>query len=320
VATKTQKVKVGAFLLISAILIVGGLMLVAGYRQGNSQRYMVVFEKTVLGLYKGGMVQYLGVPVGVVDDIYVGNDGKAYIETLIDPDKVTLRHGVEAKLEFYSFATGTMCVALSGGDPTGEILPPGAIIPTGQSQLESVSSQAADLMASLNKIAEEIQVGMTGMEEGQLTEVVDQIKPFIDDARAFIEDARGTLKTVEEQLTTTIEDVKPEIKKFGDLADSAKELSKTANDTLGDMRAKIEPLDLAKLQTELLSLADQIKHTTKRLDGMSGTIPHTMDNLQYALVDTTRKLNETLDAFRELAETLNENPYVRGASPSEDAR
>ncbi len=319
-ATRTQKVKVGAFLLISATFIIAGLMLVAGYRQGNSQRYMIVFEKTVLGLYKGGMVQYLGVPVGVVDDIYVSNDGKAYVETLIDPDKVTLHRGVEAKLEFYSFATGTMCVALSGGDPTGEVLEPGAIIPTGQSQLESVSSQAADLMVSLTKIAEKIETGMSGMEEGQLTAVVDQIKPFIDDARGFIEDARNTLKTVEGDLHSTIDEVKPGIKKFGDLADSAQALSKTANDTLSDMRTKIQPLDLGKLQTELLALSDQIKQTTKRLDGMTGSLPHTVDNLQYALIDTTRKLNETLDAFRALAETLNQNPYVRGASAPEDSK
>jgi len=66
-------------------MIIGALLLVSGYRQGNSQGYKIIFDKTVLGLYKGGMVQYLGVPVGVVDDIFVGDDGQAHIDALIDP-------------------------------------------------------------------------------------------------------------------------------------------------------------------------------------------------------------------------------------------
>ena len=304
--------------MVSAVLIIGGLLLVAGFRQGTNQRYIVVFDKTVLGLYKGGMVQYLGVPVGLVDDIYVSSDGKAYVEMLINPKKVALHRGVEAKLEFYSFATGTMCVALSGGDPTAEILPVGSIIPTGQSQIETFSSQAADLMNSMNDITEKIQSGMKNMKEDQITEVVDQVKPFIDDARQFIADARNTLASVQADLHTTIENAQPGIKKFTEFADNAAKMTKTADDTLKDVRSKIEPVDLAKIQEQLLALTTQLQQTTKRLHDMAGSLPYTVDNIQHSLVQTTQQLNETMAAFRELAQTLNDNSLVRGkASPEE---
>ena len=317
-ATRAQKTKVGIFVLISAAIIVGGLLLVAGFRQGARQNYSVVFDRSVLGLYKGGMVQYLGVPVGIVDNIYVGDDGKAYIELLIDPQKVTLRQGVEASLEFYSFATGTMCVALKGGGPPAEPLPPGSIIPTGSSLMESVSSQASDLMATFNKIAEKIDAGMKDMPEGKITEIVDQVKPFIDDARAFIADARDTLKTLDADLHGAIDDARPGIKRIGDVADRAVKLSESATGAIDDMRAKIEPLDVAKLQEKLVALAGQLEQTVKKIDGMTTSVPYTLDNVQHALLDTTQKLNETLDSFRELAETLNQNPYVRGtAAPKE---
>ncbi len=293
-------------------------MLVAGFRQGAKQSYSIIFDKTVLGLYKGGLVQYLGVPVGIVDDIYVGSDGKAYVDILIDPKKIKLHQGVEASLEFYSFATGTMCVALKGGEPTAEPLPPGSLIPAGSSLIESFSSQAADLMSTFNKIAEKIDTGLQDMPEGKLTEVVDQIKPFIDDARAFITDARDTLKTVQEDLHGMVEDAKPGIKKFSELADNATKLSKTANDTLADLRTKMEPLDLEQVQTKLLALSDQLEDTTKKINGMTSSVPHTVDNVQHALLETTEKLNETLDAFRQLAETLNQNPYVRGTAAPKD--
>ncbi|MBM3288523.1 MAG: MCE family protein [Candidatus Hydrogenedentes bacterium] len=317
-ATRTQKTKVGIFLLISAVMIVGGLMLVAGFRQGARLNYLVVFDKTVLGLYKGGMVQYLGVPVGLVDDIYVGDDGKAYVDLVIDPKKVTLREGVEATLEFYSFATGTMCVALKGGDPKGRPLPPGSIIPTGASLMESVSSQAGDLMATFNKIAEKIDAGMKDMPEGRITEIVDQIKPFIDDARAFITDARDTLKTLQTDVHGAIDDARPGIAKFKDLAESATKMSDTANKTIDDLRTKMQPVDLEKVQTKLLALSDQLEQTTKNINGMTTSVPYTLDNVQHALLETTQKLNETLESFRELAETLNQNPYVRGTAAPEE--
>lgn len=317
-ATRAQKTKVGVFLILSATVIIGCLLLVAGFQKGGKQRYSIIFDKTVLGLYKGGLVQYLGVPVGLVDDIYVGNDGNAYVEILIDPKKITLHHGVEASLEFYSFATGTMCVALKGGDPVAEPLPPGSLIPAGASLIESFSSQAADLMSTFNKIAEKIDAGLKDMPEGKLTEVVDQVKPFIDDARAFITDARDTLKTVQDDLHGAVEDARPGIKKFSELADNASKLSKTANDTLGDLRAKVEPVDLEKLQARLLALSDQLEDTTKKINDMTTSVPYTVDNVQHALLDTTAKLNETLEAFRQLAETLNQNPYVRGAATPKD--
>lgn len=314
-ATRAQKTKVGVFLILCATLIAGGLLLVAGFRQGNKLPYEIVFDRSVLGLYKGGLVQFLGVPVGIVDNIYVGDNGKAYVRILIEPKKVTLRQGVEATLEYYSFATGTMCVALQNGDPEGPPLPAGSTIKTGESLIESFSGQAGELMNTINEIAKKLDDGLKDMPEGKITEIVDQIKPFIDDARAFITDARDTLKTVQEDLHGVVEDARPGIKKFSELADNATKLSDTANHTLDDLRAKIEPVDLEKLQTKLTALMDQLEETTKRINGMTSSIPHTVDNVQHALYETTQKLNETMESFRQLAETLNQNPYVRGTAP-----
>ncbi|MCC6153193.1 MAG: MCE family protein [Candidatus Hydrogenedentes bacterium] len=317
-ATRTQRTKVGIFLLLSAALIIGGLMIIAGYRQGERYDYTVVFEKTVLGLYKGGMVQFMGVPVGTVENIYVSHDGKANVDLVIDPTKVILHRGVEASLEYYSFATGTMCVALKGGDPAGEELPPGSIIPTGSSLIDSFSNEASDLMATFNRIAEKIDEGLQDMPEGELTKIVQEIKPFIEESKAFIADARDTLKTVQDDLHGAIEDARPGIKKLGDVADSAMKLSKTADETMTDLRKKIEPVDLQKIQNKLLALGGQLEATTKKIDGMTTSVPHTMDNVQYALVETTRNLNEAIESFRQLAETLNQNPYVRGTAKPEE--
>jgi phospholipid/cholesterol/gamma-HCH transport system substrate-binding protein len=317
-ATRTQRTKVGIFLLLSAALIIGGLLIIAGYRQGERYDYVVIFDKSILGLYKGGTVQYMGVPVGTVDDIYVNREGKANVDLVIDPTKVILHKGVEASLEYYSFATGTMCIALKGGDPDAEELPPGSIIPTGSSLIDSVSNQASDLMETFKRIAEKIDEGLEDMPEGELTRIVQEIKPFIEESKAFVADARETLKSVQGDIHGVVEDARPGIKKLTTLADNANKLSNTANETLVDLRAKIDQVELDKIQTQIVDLTGNLKETTVRINGMTESFPYTVENVSRALMETLTKLNETLESVRQLAETLDDNPYVRGGAAREE--
>ncbi|GMV95564.1 MAG: hypothetical protein AMXMBFR82_53420 [Candidatus Hydrogenedentota bacterium] len=317
-ATKTQKTKVAVFLIVNLVVASVCLALVAGYRAGNELSYNIVFENSVLGLYVGGIVQYLGVPVGTVDNIYVGEDGKAYVSILIDPAKVSLHEGVEAKLEYYSFATGTMCVALSGGDPTAATLAPGATIPAGKSLVESFSNEFASVLESLNNIIAEIETGMEGMESGELTETIRETKAFIEETKEFVADARGTLETVGEDVHNTVDDVRTGIERFNELANSAAETAKSANETIKTLQAKIEPLDLAATEeawrSQFENIADRFDKTSESFDQTAKTLMYGTDNLQHGLLDTMQTLNEALNAVRDLAEYLQNDPssIVRG--------
>lgn len=317
-ATKSQKTKVAVFLIVSLIVSAVCLALIAGVRAGGVQPYNIIFDYSVLGLGVGGNVQYLGVLVGTVDDIYVGHDGKAYVHILIDPDKVTLYEGVEAKLEYYSFATGTMCVALSGGDPSGSLLMPGATIPARESLVESFSNEFAGALESLNGIIERIETGLDGMEDGELTATIRETKAFIEETKGFVEEARGTLTTLTDDIHGSVDDVKVGIEKFNKLADSAAETSESVNQAIQTLQQKIEPLDLARteevLRTKLETIADRFEDTSNSLDETAKTVMYGTDNLQHGLMDTMQTLNETMEAVRDLAIYLQEDPssVIRG--------
>lgn len=319
-ATKTQKTKVAVFLIVNLVVAGVCLALVAGYRAGQEVPYHIVFENSVLGLYVGGIVQYLGVPVGTVDNIYVGEDGKAYVNILVDPEKVTLHEGVEAKLEYYSFATGTMCVALSGGDPAAPTLAPGATIPAGTSLVESFSNEFASVLESLNRIISDIETGLDGMEAGELTETIRETKAFIEETKGFVEEARGTLNTLTDDVHGTVDDVKEGIQSFNKLADSAAETAESANETIKTLQEKIEPLDLARteeaLREKLEMIADRFERTSESLDETAETVIYGTDNLQHGLTNTMEMLNETLESIRDLAEYLQQDPasILRGKS------
>lgn len=100
------------------------VVVLRGYYDDKGVTYAIEFEESISGLYEGGIVTYLGVPVGKVRDIFVTEANKPHVNIVIDPLKVQLFEGVEAQLVIYSFAAGTMAISLEGGHPISGNLPP----------------------------------------------------------------------------------------------------------------------------------------------------------------------------------------------------
>ncbi len=311
-ATKVQKAKVGVFLLIGFSAIAAIMVYILGFRTGHEQRFVIVFERSVLGLNKGGLVQYLGVPVGKVDDIFVTDDGKARVEVLIDPKKVQLHNKVDATLEFFSFATGTMCVALSNNNPTDGLLPEGAAIPATQSLVENFSSQSADMITAMRETIEKFNTALDGLGSGELTDTVRQVKSFISETEGFVEDARETLTVLTDDVHGSVDDVKGTITKFNELAESTKGLVDTANAALADVHEKIKPIDFAKteqtVREEFVALSKRLQSTSEQFEKTAASLSFDSGNVQHTLLDTMRTLNETLEALRDVAVHLQDDP------------
>ena len=311
-ATKIQKAKVGVFLLIGFSAIAAIMVYIPGFRTGNEQRFIIVFERSVLGLNKGGLVQYLGVPVGKVDNIVVTDDGFARVEILIDPSKVQLHNGVEATLEFFSFATGTMCVALSNNNPNNPLLLEGATIPATQSLVENFSSQSADMITAMRETIEKFNTALDGLGSGELTDTVRQAKSFIEETEGFVEDARQTLTMLTDDVHGSVDDVKVSIAKFSELADSTKQLVETANTALTDVHEKIKPIDFAKteqtMREEFVALSKRLQSTSEQFEKTAASLSFDSGNVQHALLDTLQTLNETMEALRDVAVHLQDDP------------
>ena len=185
-ATRVQKVKVGVFLIVSAGLITVALAVISGFYRPAGITYWIEFDESVLGLYEGGTVEYLGVPVGKVRQIYVTPENRAHVVINIDPETVTLNKGVEAQLVIYSLAAGTMALSLTGGDPDKGPLPPGSEIPAKPSTITAVSGHVEVLMEDLTTIADAVRNGLEGLEEGQLSKMVNDVGRLIEDGRDML--------------------------------------------------------------------------------------------------------------------------------------
>ena len=311
-ATRAQKAKVGLFVVICGFLIIGGALLIRGYKIEERFPYWIEFDESVLGLGAGGLVEYMGVPVGAVSNIYVTDQNRAHVDVLISKDKVTLKEGVTARLVLYSLATGTMCVSLEGG--AGDPLPAGSEIHSQKSLITAVSSQIEGILGDMRQIAETIKNGLTGMQEGDLASLFQDADALITRGQEFLDTATQTITDMKGKVESGLEG-------FGDLVAETKKLLRDTDEAVKKAAKKIETLQVSEMQDNVneaiegfAALSKRLQETANALDNVARQALHEAGNVEYNLRATLRTLNESLEAVRELTQYLQQDPsaLIRG--------
>lgn len=314
-ATKKQKIRVGIFLFTCFSLITLSVALISGLYGSSGNEYWMEFDKSILGLGEGGLVEYLGVPVGKVSSIYVTSTNKAHVDILLDPAKVTLRKGVEAQLVLYSFAAGTMAISLSGGDVNAPIIPPGSEIHANPSAFATISSAMSGFIDSFQTILDKINVGMEGMEKGDISVIVNQVHDLLDQGRIFVDDTNVLVREATDTITSLRDDAKSALEHFDELGGDVEGMSGDIGKLIKTTQGKIEQVNVVETQEHLNQLLENLSELTKKLDAtaeevnnLSANAMHKVDTLEYELRGLSKGMVETFDSATALANDLKKDP------------
>ena len=321
-ATRKQKFQVFLFLFICLLIVLVIVYFVSGMYSNYGVRYRIEFDESILGVYEGGVVEYLGVPVGKVEEIKVSSDGKPYVTVNIDSKKVTLHEGVEASIVIYSLAAGTMAISLHGGDPNAPILPPGSKIPARRSTISAVSSRAEELIEDLKNILDSIKTGLEGIGSGDLTEIVKKVDKTLEKGETLIDDIQKIVKNV----NTAIEEIKPKFSKTMDTGEQTineiKELSKKTDKLVSVITEKVQQIDIQKIQENVNSTSEEINKLATELKDVISNTSYKADNVEFTLQQTLQEVNQTLESLRNLLESIQKNPssIIRGKNYNNNRR
>lgn len=328
-ATRKQKFQVFLFLFVCLLITLLIVYFVSGMYSNYGIKYWVEFDESVLGVYEGGVVEYLGVPVGKVEEIKVSPKGKPTIVINIDSRKVTLHEGVEANIVIYSLAAGTMAISLSGGDPKAPVLPPGSKIPARRSTISAVSSRIEELMDDLKNILNSVKTGLEGIESGDLTEIARKVDRVLEKGETLLDDLQKTVKNI----NITIEEIEPQITKTMDAGEKTvnkiKELSEKTDKLITVITEKAEQIDIQKTQGNINSAIEEIKKLSQNVDDLVGELKnittsasYKADNIEFSLQKTLQEVNYTLEALRNLLESIRKNPssIIRGKTSEKEGK
>ena len=320
-ATRKQKVKVGAFLGVCIGLLAVATMVITGLYKAPGTSYWLEFDESILGLYEGGLVVYLGVPVGKVKEIFVTENRKAHVEALIDPHKVTLHNGVQGQLVLYSLAAGTMAVGLEGGNPLEGPLPPNSQIPTKLSTFGAISSQITEVMDRVSGRAEKVNTELAQLGDKDAKDIVDHVKSIMekgeglaDKGSEFLTETTATIKQVHGNVDQIMNALEGRSKDLEKLAADMQRLVSTATDKLQQFDMPQTQKNLNEALKNISSLAAEMDGTVNKLGTVAADVSHETDNVEYTLRSTMVDLRRALESLRVLFEQLQQDPsqLVRG--------
>jgi len=282
--TRRDAFQVGIFVLAAGAVLIGGLLWIAGSRIFRKvDTYTVLFTDSVSGLAPSAQVEYQGVVVGRVRDIYLTEDVPAQVAVIVDVKPGTpVRTDTVAAL-LGSFVTGIKYIQFQGG--TGEPLPAGGTIRGDVSSIEQFRSQLSEIADRASKI-------MHTLDERVFTdENSDKVTAFVSDLQNITQSLNRTMTTFQTEETG-----KQVATLVRDLSQTAEKVNRLVDDVYGRRESIFGGLEqtLHHLDETVTAMHELVTTTQQQISGTGGSLGSLVGDLNA----TTNRLQETIDVIR----------------------
>ena len=309
--TRANFVAIGAFTLA---VIAGAFLFVlwmAGYGGGsNVARYRIVFQGSVAGLARGGVVLFNGLRVGEVKSVdFLPNDpGRVAAEIEVD-NRIPVRADTTARLEMQGL-TGASAVALTGGAPDAAPV----VAKSGEeATLIAEPSQIQNLLVNVQNISAKADSVLTRADK-----LMADSGPALTDTVKNIDTFSKALGDASSGLNGAVSGIGEIGKKIGPLAGRLEKLTDDADKLLGAVDAAKVRKSVDDLSGFAASLGAKDGPTQHALADAATLVKHLNDTstkLDAALADLdgvatafdAKKVGELMDGAASVGEALKEN-------------
>lgn len=300
--TRAQKLRLGIFLATGLTVLVGGIVVLAGLKLGESRdEYVVRFSDSgvsLSGLDVGSPVKYSGIRVGRVEAVRIDPEDVSVILVELSLDGGTpVAEDTKANLGSLGI-TGLKYIELSRGSRTARVREPGEEIPPGTSLFDDLAQKAEQIAGKVNTVLDRVATLFSPEMKDRLGRLMDSTDKFLVTLDGVLTDNREALKTLAERMSGTA-------KQFEILSAELATTAKRANALLGEAtvlvrNSKATPERLnAFLEQSTLVLAE-----SKVLLGPNG-LQRTLTRVNAILAQTQHQVIETVGLFREAAENAS---------------
>lgn len=290
--SKSQKVRVGIFVVVGTILLVGALYFI-GSRQHiftkNIQLY-AVFDN-VNGLILGNNVRYSGINVGTVTKI-----------EMIEVGKITIEMTVEEKAAYFIKKNAVASISSDGlvGSMVVNILP--------GNQGEESNVVTGDYIRTSNKVSMDDMMGTLSETSENLSKITNQILLGEGALGVLINDtimAKNIQQTLV-QLKKTSEGTGLAMARINQIISQINYDESAAAVILSDTAAANQ---IRNVFTNLENSSEDVNTITKNLDRYIDEIKSGNGALNYLTQDEAfvRNIDSTMFQIKEASEKLNEN-------------
>ena len=279
--TRTQNIKLGLFVVLSAAVITGLIAAFLGISVAPGTRYYV-FTDDAEGLDVSVPVKLRGVRIGRVTELELANDGRPGVRVEIQVDRDARIHADSRAYLELAGVSGLKLINIRDGTPKAPRLPPGSEIAVGKTTLDKLSSQSEILLARAGKVLDSTDRLLTN-----LNRTTEKLNP---------ERVDQTLKETQKLVT--------------DLGRTATELNRIVAESRQPLRRTLLAADQMGQRSD--AVLENLNLTSLELRGVvrqnDGDLRATMDNLR-----------EASRSFKSLSQELRRRPnrLLFGSAPPE---
>lgn len=301
--TKTQKVRLGIFILVAIFVLMGTLIALTGGRFTEERDlYVVRLTASVSGLEVGSTVKYNGVQIGRVESLRV--DPERVSVTLVE---ISVLNDTPIKQDTRAVAsalgiTGLKYIELVKSTDASPRLPVGGEIPEELSLVDNLSGKAAEIALKteliLNNIAEltntenrQKMLGLLGRADivlAQFETILNETAPQFSSLTSNLSQSAATLNQTLKSTNELITGIKTD-------QENLSTVLKNTNGAIDDARGLMTDLNLA----ETLVNANKV-----------------FSNLNVMIVKNQENLSSTLEHANQISENLNDFSRVILENPS----
>lgn len=309
--SKSQKLKLGIFVILSTILFLAAVYLI-GQRQNMFKKTFTIsaYFQNVNGLQKGNNVRYSGIDIGMVNGISMINDSVIKVNMKIEEKIIKhIRQNAIATIGSDGLV-GNMIVNIIPGDGNAAKIKNGDIIESYSrigaddilSTLSATNDNISILIAGLMEVTNKINRG-----EGTLgvllndTVMAKDVQASVSNLKKASNAASKSILEINE-LVTSLRTNKQGI--FGVLV----------NDTISGQKLKAIVNNLEESSNEIDNVLSNINAVVDEVNSSEGALNYLVKDsiLVTELKSTMKNINEGTDKFNENMEALKHNFLFRG--------
>lgn len=315
-ATRAQKVRLGVFVAVGLLVMVGGLVALAGARLGEERDdYVVRYSEgtvSLSGLEVGSPVKYSGIRVGRVDTIRIAPDDLSVVEVGISLTKGTpVAKDSEASLGSMGI-TGLKYIELTRGTRESGLRDPGDRIPPGSSGIDELTNRAGEIAEQVSTTLDRVNALVAPEMKDRVASILDRTDRLLETLEATVAENRIAMKGLvaeAERLTGEVADIAETTN--GLLARAAPGIDRSLRAVtrlMGRLEGTRENLDatLASADAMMQSANDALVSALPLIDQSSLMVQQSRENM----VEALSFLRETAENLSDFSRRVREDPSL----------
>ena len=249
--TRANHILVGSFVIAVVLLTLASILWLGKFGdERNAARFDILFSESVIGLSKGSLVSYNGVPVGEVESLIVDPHDLTRVLVRVNiSGRDLVRADTEATLGFAA-VTGVADIRLLGGSMDSPPLYDADTVPVifgSPSPLAKLAASGQDIMVNLNEVAARLADLLSEDNVAHVRTVlgnVDELTSSLAGERESLASALHQLAQASGQVQGTLEGIEAAARSVQVLIDEdARELLVTSQVTMQKLDALAVQLD-----------------------------------------------------------------------------